>query len=58
MYKIDYNKLLVNDVEHHFKRYRCYISDDRRYKFYNKKDLEYYNNKVKVNDINTRPQTA
>jgi hypothetical protein len=52
MYKIDYNKLFMNDVEHHFKRYRCYISDDRKYKFYNKKDLEYYNNQcMKVDKI-------
>lgn len=56
MYKIDYNKLIVNDVEHHFKRYRCYISDDRKYKFYNKADLEYYNNTYVIN--NPKPRTA
>lgn len=44
MYKIDYNKLITNDVKQHFNRYRAYISDDGKYKFYTLKDLQYYNN--------------
>jgi hypothetical protein len=54
MYKIDHNKLIVNDVEHHFKRYKAYISDDGKYKFYTKKDLDYYNNTY----VKPKPQTA
>lgn len=43
MYKIDYNKLITNDVKQHFNRYKAYISDDGKYKFYTLKDVEYYN---------------
>lgn len=53
MYKIDYNKLITNDVKQHFNRYKAYISDDGKYKFYTRKDVEYYNlqyGMVKIKD--------